>query len=158
MARQSRTRGRSTIHPRSSSRRRGWSGRGRIPRYSQHRRAREEDIKPKQLPRHVLWLEFRQASHRPSCPARRVASDTPRVDRHCRYHHLRAYHLHDRRCVCSRPSLDLRPQRYYIHVRHPHLRLHSGPDRSSLDSLLGLSRPRHLHVLCRRSRARYHQR
>ena len=156
MARQSRTRRRSTIHPWSSSRRRGRSRRSRVPRYSQHRRAREEDIEPEQLPRHVLWLELRQASHRPSCPARRVASNITRVDRHRRYHHLRAYHLYHRRCVCSRPSLDLRSQRYHIHVRHPYLRLHFGPDRPSLDSLLGLSRPRYLHVLRRRSCARYH--
>lgn len=40
---------------------------------------------------------------------------------------------------------------------HPHLRLHPRPHWPPLDPLLGLCRPRHLHVRRRRSRPRHHQ-
>lgn len=41
----------------------------------------------------------------------------------------RSYYLLNRRLRCHEKRLDQRPQQYFLHVRHAHLRLHTRPHR-----------------------------
>lgn len=104
----------------------------------------------------VIWLQIIQVwlhsfmVHQPLCDPSLLTGFMKGMGRNCWCHGICTDYFWNCRLRLHKERMDQRFEQHLLHVRHAYLRLHTRPNRATLDAILGRGWPGRCHVPCRR--------